>query len=1069
MIIIHQISKEILIMTSFKFFPVSWNVNNKNVHIYGLEENKSRPSCIRVVGCPSRVVIELDDKKNWTSELVLKCLGSIKSFLKGVEPKSCKRTKNQILMGAHVASDGSPKLFDFLDLEYENVEAARSCEFFVSRIGIDLGGTKLKMNVHMTWVELWLQYALKHDLPICDWLQVQDCEEVGQFNKQTICDCEYIARPHDIVASPIKMNPPVIPTMAYDIEVYSAVPTKMPEAFEQEDKIFQVSMIIGEDMILITRGMVNKKALQDRFPNKIVSIIEVSSETKLIEEYVRVLLNFQPLVLIGYNNMQFDGPYMIERAKSFANCFSQMERHTMHLFDKAEEKQITWSSAANPDQKFMYMRGEGFQTIDLLAIIKKDYKLSSYKLDNVAAHFLQTSKDEMCYKELFKIYERSIRDPADEESINGMTRVGEYCLQDSQLVLDLFNSLKLMGSLVALSTTTSCKLEELSTRGAQHKVVSTILRFCKSAGIVVNRLEKTNNIVRESYRGATVFEPVRGLHDMLVSFDFASLYPSLMLMLNLCVSTLVTDESIPDEKCKVLEWEDHVKCEHDTKWIEVCNINRECMELKKAALKDPLLWTKYTDMLNKKNEIGKYNPCKMFCGKRKFRWYQGYQGVYPKILSYLLKKRAEVRGILKTKSKERVEGVTNLKLENEIIALNSEQLALKVVANSLYGFTGASTSPFACVAIAQSTTFMGRTVIEQASQIIRDEFGGFRVYGDTDSNYIKFDITDYNTLYEHAKTVAREVSNRFPECLNIEFEGDVYDKYLIVNKKQYAYSVRNPDGTVKSKIGAKGLLLVRRDNCPWVRTLYEKAIRMIFANATIEDVVQYLFEQSVELASHCVKDQVDVLTITKSVGNWGSGDVAIDRVGKTRMGKYIVPKLSEDVEEQRQIFESKGFDNAKDFYSAALPAHVQLAKRMNERGTIVVPGERLAYVVTGMYSYGEPMQKRLESCAWFSANSSVLQIDYLQYINSISTAADTILEVLDIKTSACESNSESSRKYYCKCCKITKKCLYCKLFLQYRVEKQKGHCAAYTFQMIRKNKLMYELRQAFCPRFVRNV
>lgn len=1104
------------------FFPVSWNVEENNIRIYGIKEGalNGAPTCIQISNYPSRVVIELDNKRTWTSEIVAKCLSSIKQYLKGVVPKSCKRIKQRLLVGAFIESDGSPKLFDFLDLEYDSPAAAKNVEYFLSFIGVELGnGGRVKLRAHMAWIELWLQYALKHDLPICDWLQVIDPVPVPVDKKKTLCEFEYSVLPHNISQCKVVMSPPNIPIMAFDIEVYSSVPARFPEACVQEDKIFQISMIMGDVMKLITRGVVNVQALKDRFPTKTVLVEQVNSETALLEAMNETYLEFKPFLIIGYNNMNFDDPYIIARSKTFANCAKSMERRSMHVSKPAVERNLTWSSAACQEQNFTYMSGEGFQTLDLMPIIQKDYKLHSYKLDNVANHFLGTNKDDMKPQEMFAIYKKSIENPNDEESIEGMTRIGAYCLQDSQLVLDIFAALKLCQSQVALSTTTSCRIEDLSTRGAQYKVVSTILRFCNNEKIIVNRREKKVTVTKEKYRGATVFEPVKGVHEWAVSFDFGSLYPSLIIANNLCVSTLVDekDNTIPDEKCIVTIWEDHVRCDHDERWIEVLALNAKCMELKKASSKDPALWAEYCSLQEQQSDIGKYNPGQRFCGKQKFRWYQGYVGVYPKILEHLLKKRASVRAVLKAKNGERIKGQVNILLENEIIALDSEQKAIKVVANSLYGFTGSATSPFACVAIAQTTTYLGRTAIEQASQIIRDEFGGFRIYGDTDSNYIKFGKKmDYATLYEYSKTVAKKVSDRFPTCLNIEFEGDIYEKYLIVNKKQYAYCVANPDGTTKPKIHAKGLLIVRRDGCEWVRTWYEQVIRFIFAKKPTTEIVQFLFEKSIELASHSNPDYIKLLAITKAVGGWGNGTVAVDSVGKTRMGKYIVPKLPDVEEERNKILFNKGFVNENEFYSAALPAHVQLAQRINKRGdSLIVPGERIAYLITGKDSFGAPMTKRLESIEWFRSHADILNCDFMHYINTLAIAVDKILEVVDVdrlrnpvsniaslpnslgyniqecKLANCNCYNDHRQfaspydhcKYYCKHVPLTtpqtkayKNCMYCKqslgvllkkLFLQYRTESRAGHCASYVFQLVRKNKMVAELQRVFMPKFCR--
>ena len=42
------------------------------------------------------------------------------------------------------------------------------------------------------------------------------------------------------------------------------------------------------------------------------------------------------------------------------------------------------------------------------------------------------------------------------------------------------------------------------------------------------------------------------------------MYPTTIIANNIDYSTLVRDPRIPDEDCNVIEWEDHIGCEHDT-------------------------------------------------------------------------------------------------------------------------------------------------------------------------------------------------------------------------------------------------------------------------------------------------------------------------------------------------------------------------------------------------------------------------------------------------------------------------------------------------------------------------
>merc|ERR1712176_833797 len=78
--------------------------------------------------------------------------------------------------------------------------------------------------------------------------------------------------------------------------------------------------------------------------------------------------------------------------------------------------------------------------------------------------------------------------------------------------------------------------------------------------------------------------------------------------------------------------------------------------------------------------------------------------------------------------------------------LNGRQLALKVSANSVYGFTGATTGNLPCLEISSSVTAFGRTMIDHTKNLVEAKYtieNGYAhnaqvIYGDTDSVMVKF-------------------------------------------------------------------------------------------------------------------------------------------------------------------------------------------------------------------------------------------------------------------------------------------------------------------------------------------
>ncbi|CAE7637243.1 POLD1 [Symbiodinium sp. CCMP2592] len=152
--------------------------------------------------------------------------------------------------------------------------------------------------------------------------------------------------------------------------------------------------------------------------------------------------------------------------------------------------------------------------------------------------------------------------------------------------------------------------------------------------------------------------------------------------------------------------------------------------------------------------------------------------------------------------------------------LNGRQLALKISANSVYGFTGATVGVLPCLDISSSVTAFGRTMIDHTKQMVQENFcieKGYAhdaevIYGDTDSVMVKFGVDNIAEAMRLGQEAADLVSATFAKPIKLEFEK-VYCPYLLMNKKRYAGLYwTNPEKY--DKLDAKGIETVRRDNCP---------------------------------------------------------------------------------------------------------------------------------------------------------------------------------------------------------------------------------------------------------------
>lgn len=309
------------------------------------------------------------------------------------------------------------------------------------------------------------------------------------------------------------------------------------------------------------------------------------------------------------------------------------------------------------------------------------------------------------------------------------------------------------------------------------------------------------------------------------------------------------------------------------------------------------------------------------------------EGLLPKILRNLIAARKDARKQLKE--------ATDPFLRK---ALDGRQQALKVCANSIYGFTGSPTGQLPCIEISQSTTAFGREMISQTKSIIESTFNGDHgygfnsqvIYGDTDSVMIGFlplrsdQLEKYNSsessgnsppgklakngtgggvildrlslddrlveIFAIAKRISSAVSDTFEKPISLEFEK-VYCPYLLMNKKRYAGLIyTQPDKP--DRIDTKGIETVRRDNCELVKNVIETCLKKI------------LWERDVQGAVTKVKDTVrDLYT--------GSVDLS-------------------------QLVISKTYTKAT---YASKQAHTELAERLKKRGLAIGIGERVPYII----------------------------------------------------------------------------------------------------------------------------
>jgi DNA polymerase delta subunit 1 len=200
---------------------------------------------------------------------------------------------------------------------------------------------------------------------------------------------------------------------------------------------------------------------------------------------------------------------------------------------------------------------------------------------------------------------------------------------------------------------------------------------------------------------------------------------------------------------------------------------------------------------------------------------------------------------------------------------NGKQLAYKISMNSIYGFTGAGKGILPCVPIASTTTYKGRSMIEETKNYVEKNFPGAKVrYGDTDSVMVEFDVGGRQGMeaieysWKLGEQAAEECTALFKRPNNLELEK-VYCPYFLYSKKRYAAKLwtKNKQGEMNMDyIDIKGLQVVRRDNTKFVREVCKELLDVVLGSSDPEPAKQLALERAINLLEGHVPNEKLVLS-----------------------------------------------------------------------------------------------------------------------------------------------------------------------------------------------------------------
>lgn len=613
-------------------FPYSWNLVDSEelseIRAYGIDD-ESNSICLRIQEFSPYVYVELP--QHWGRvEASMLCDKVDELMRANFKPLRKVYTHKYNLYYANLTPNNKRRTTPYVFFAFRK-EMHRRLFCKMMRRQFFINGETVRLRVHQQKASPFLQFIAQNHIHTAGWNKFSTSTILEQKDRVTTCRKEYVVQWKDVKPVVEDREPAVPVILSFDLEVNSTDRGSMPNFNKFGDKIFQISCVYGFQgdpmsewfSVLLTLGSVGDNKCD-------FTVEEYPSEAALLCGFVDLVKRIDANVLIGYNIFGFDIPYLVGRSK-YLKVYDEMMSIGMNLDSMAVEKEVKWSSSAYKDQEFVYLDAQGRLFIDLLPLVKRDYKLDNYKLDTVAQVELGKEKDPLTAMDIFACYRQGVVDGDNER----VAYVGKYCVKDSALVLELFEHFLYWNGLTEMASICKVPISSLYLHGQQIKVYSQVYEYCTHNNIVVQGdMYKTPENM--GYQGAYVFEPVPGLYDKVIPLDFASLYPSTMIANNIDYSTYIQDKNVPDEACNVIEWSEHIGCIHDT-------------------------------------VVRKTAPKHVLCGDRRFRFLKEPRGVMPTIAENLLRARKKTKKQMKTlDSDDPIRRV-----------LDKRQLAYKVSCNSV--------------------------------------------------------------------------------------------------------------------------------------------------------------------------------------------------------------------------------------------------------------------------------------------------------------------------------------------------------------------------------------------------
>ncbi len=474
-----------------------------------------------------------------------------------------------------------------------------------------------------------------------------------------------------------------------DIEVDTS--TGLPSV-EIADKIITAIALTDKTTGIKYSFMLDENHELNAYSAPGVTMFNCFTESELLLLFLDKWEDLDPTIVTGWNTDGFDIPYLFRRLMSVVG--EDAVRLSPIKLVEFNERRNRYQIA-------------GVSSLDYLSIYKKfTYtELPNYRLDTVSR--FETGKGKYEFE--------GTLDDLRRDNIAGYC---EYNMNDNDLVEGIDDKMKLIDLVIGICSVGHIPYEDYdwNSRWLEGAIITHLHRkkICapNKSLTAQEEMRKRQESKKKGFDGAFVKEPTRGRHEWVFSLDLQSLYPSIIMSMNISPETKIG---------KVVNW-------NLRKYVagEVDN----CTILDSAGAASTITRGEFVQMMND----GKFS-----LSSNGILYRTDKVGIIPEILDLWFDERVQYKNNMK-------EAAKNGDTEQQEY-WDMRQHIQKIFLNSLYGVLGLPIFRFYDVDNALAVTASGVDIIKTTAKFVNAYYNqelntegeDYCIYSDTDSVY--FSVT----------------------------------------------------------------------------------------------------------------------------------------------------------------------------------------------------------------------------------------------------------------------------------------------------------------------------------------